>query len=166
MPKFILLAVLLPAICLTGIFFQQEPSGQTLESRETILRALPKGFAWNISSEIEVGDHIVSAITTSDLDGLAVFAPTSNGGYECYSTSYRDKGEIVIETLHASGRNYCISWLNRPELDYVEFEIGTMAASENIRIGVQDLLPVYVDVPAVDYTLHVSYYTTDGTCIE
>ena len=167
MSKIILLAIILPAICLGGIFAGlNTPKGDTLESREAILRELPKGIQWNIASEIELGDCIVSAITSSQKDGLAIFESKQNGGYECLSTSYRDKGQIVTDALYTADRGYRICWLNRAELDYVEITIGTMAASETIRIGVQDLLPVYVDVPNVDHTINISYYTMDGTRID
>jgi len=167
MKKIILPAVLLFALCLAGIFIHlREPAGDAPESREKILRALPKGIAWNISSEVEIDGYIVSAISASGQDGLAVFEPAPNGRYECRGTSYRAGGEIVTTELYTSNTVYHVCWLNRADLDHAELRFETQDGSETIRLAAQDLLPVYTRAPGGDYDLHIEYHTTDGTVVE
>ena len=67
----------------TGTTIFSKPDGYTIQSREQLLKDLPRGFDWEIAVEKEVNSHIVSGIYSRDnKSGIAVFTPFGEKKYK------------------------------------------------------------------------------------
>ena len=58
------------------------PDGSTMESREEILKDIPKGTNWKISTERLLDGYLITGIGSDNgKAGIAVFEPRANGKY-------------------------------------------------------------------------------------
>ncbi|MBQ3181007.1 MAG: hypothetical protein IJB55_06630 [Firmicutes bacterium] len=168
-------AVLAVLVLLIGVviwaLLPGKPDGRTTESREQILRELPKGIDWHIASEVMIGEYIISSVYANRYDGIAVFVPQEGGRYDYQTIYHRDKGQIVLgNSVLIDGRWYLLSWLNRADLDYAEVTFtvdGEAPETQRLDTGDSGLELICVEAPDADsYTASVVYYDNAGNMIE
>ena len=76
------------------------PDGSTMESREEMLKDIPKGTNWKISTErLLDGDLITGIVSDNGKAGIAVFEPRANGKYKLRTSYHRNQEEIIIGGL-------------------------------------------------------------------
>lgn len=110
----IILIVVAIVVCCSALvigLLSDDEDGVTVASREAILQDLPKGIDWQIASEILIDDYLLSSIYSPTKDGVAIFAPQKNGGYEYQSIHYANKGDIVIAHVITNQSYYDIFYL-------------------------------------------------------
>ena len=166
----VLLAVLVLLVgAVIGAVLSGEPDGRTTESREQILRERPGRIDWHISSEMMLGEYIVSCVYAGQYDGIAIFKPQKGGRYDYQTIHYRAKGDIVtLHTLPIDGRSYMLCWLNRADLDYAEVTFTVDGEAPEIqRLDAGELGLICVEEPDADsFTADVVYYDNAGNAIE
>lgn len=170
------LPVIILVIGMVSLLIADDPDGRTPESREQILRELPKGIDWHIPSEssqvvIDNWDYIVHPIYADRYDGIAIFEQEDDGRYGLQTVTYHQKGEIVLcNSLLMGGRSYLFCWLNRADLDYAEVTFtveGEAPETQRLDTGDSGLELICVEAPDADsYTADVVYYDTAGNAIE
>ena len=170
--RIVWLGVLVLLVCAAAyMMLPGEPDGRTVESREEILRELPKGINWHISSEVMIGEYWVCAVYADRYDGIAIFEPREGGRYDYQTITYRSKGDIVLcNSLRMDGRSYLFCWLNRADLDYAEVTFtvdGEAPETQRLDSGESGLELICVEAPDADsYTANVVYYDNAGNAIE
>ncbi len=165
----IIIAVLVIIIVGIAAFsYFGKPDGSTLESREEMLAAFPKGKDWKISIEQKLGDFIISGIYSRDgMSGIAVFEPTGNGKYKLCSREWRDSDDIVISGILIDKIWYDIVWFNGAKTDYAEITYTVDGKEqEAIRHNAKGMEIFINPAPAKDYNLHVVYYDDVGNKYE
>lgn len=166
MKKLLICACALAVLCLAmWLVLPIGPDGRTVQSRQEILRKLPKDIEWTIDSELAVGDMLVAGMHASGLDGLAVFKPQGKGRYACTGTHYREDGEIVTAEVATGQGIYRACWLDRPDAVQADVRLVTDSGEEEFQIPVQGSEIVYFDAPSGDYTMHIRYLLSDGSYI-
>lgn len=157
-------------LCVGYALFQYcfAPDGNTVESREQILKNTPNGTEWNISVEQEFQDYLLCGIYSQNgKSGIAIFEPKYNG-YKLVSREWRDSSdEIIISGFIADGVWYDLIWFNGASTNYAEL---TYTNSENIKTTVSfetaNMEIICNPAPSDDYTLDVVYYDKDANRYE
>lgn len=166
----ILIAVIvLLALCFAAFFFlQSQPDGSTVESREEQLREMPKNLNWNIVSEVELEGYLISAVSTSTQDGIAIFEPKGEGRYQCYSVSYGPRGTIMVDHPLLGDTWYELFWLNQPDLDYLQLTYTIEdVRNDPIQIDAKDGRILYHESPDADsFSIDIVYYDIHGNLYE
>lgn len=170
MNKFLLGALIVIAgvigVC---IYIGSTPTGNTIESRESLLDAsVLQGKEWSIVKEIEIKDYIISAAySINDKSTIAVFKPTSNGGYEFSSSTCRDHDEIIIGEAIINENWYDLVWFNGAQTEYAEM-IYTIDGQKKdpLRYVTTDMNIIYNKNSTKAYTLNVLYYDSNGNKYE
>lgn len=171
MKKKTLTIALILAICFsfwTVYSHRTAPNGKTIESRERILQASPKGADFRIGQEITIKDYIVSTIYSNGHNyGIAVFKQTDKGEYKLYSKTWSNGDKVVLDQIMIDGDFYNVSWLNKKAEKAVytyTFEDGEK--EQIFEFDVEDLLPVYCKAPKSNYNLKVLYYDSENNIYE
>ena len=77
------------------------PDGSTMESREEMLKDIPKGTNWKISTERLLDGYLITGIVSDNgKAGIAVFEPRGNGKYKMQTSYHRNQDEIIILIIH------------------------------------------------------------------
>lgn len=145
------------------------PDGNSLESREELLKDTPKGITWNIAVEQELQDFIVSGIYSSGgKTGIAVFEQEGNR-YKLYSREWRNSSdEIIISGISIDGIWYDLIWFygaetERAELTYTQTDNN---AEKTLTFDTTNMEIICNRAPADNYTPEVIYYDKDGNTYE
>lgn len=169
--KSFLIVVAIVLIAIVGIGTVQyfgEPDGSTLESREELLRGMPKGVVWKIAIEKNMNDHIISGIySKGNLSGIAVFEPVGSDKYKLQTRVIREQDEIIITGSFIGGKWYDLVWFNGAQTDYAEI-IYTIDGHEQELIKHDAKgMDVFVNpAPEKDYSINVVYYDNMGNKYE
>ena len=161
-------AVILLFLCAAIYKYQSIPDGQTIESREQLLKGIPKGAGWQISTEQLLNDYIVSGIYSTDgKNGIAVFEPTGKGRYKLSSREWRESGRIVISGYAADGIWYDLVWFNDAQTQYAEITYTVDGdRQETIKHNSTNMEIFIHEAPAKDYSIDVVYYDSKGNVYE
>lgn len=165
----IIISILILAfIGLSTYMYLSKPDGKTIESREQLLKDMPKGSDWKISLEQEIGDYIVSGVYSSDgKSGIAVFEPIGNGKYKLSSRAWRDNSRIVISGYVFNGTWYDIVWFNGANTEYAEITYTIDGVEQNpIRHETTNMEIFIKAAPAKEYSINVVYYDAEGNIYE
>lgn len=135
--------------------FKKE-DGSTIKSREEILKEQDRFM--HISSEIEIDNYLIGAITSNNKIGISIFEPTTNGNYR-FLMQMLTTEDVVFHTF----KEYDLFWCNKNNLDYAKV-IYTIddVVQEPIIIDVKDYQVSYLKSPAKSYSYQVEYYDKDG----
>lgn len=131
--------------------------GSKLE-RETILKNA-KGNDWKIHSDVKIGSYTVSAVYSSDSEGIAFFEEQNDtaNSIELKYIYSQDKGYSINVPYRIEGEFYQFFWWNSSKLSSAELEYTVNGANlESIKCDAQNLF--YTKVPCDDYKLKVIYY--------
>lgn len=165
----IIACIVISLLVVLAIFqYYLTPKGNSIESREKILRNTPEGTQWNIAVEQKFQDYLLCGIYSNNgKSGVAVFEPNDNG-YKLVSREWRQSSdEIVISGFIIDGVWHDIVWFNGAPTKYAELtytEAGNTPTTINF---VTDNMEIICNpAPADDYTLKVVYYDHDGNTYE
>ncbi len=138
--------------------------GSAREEREELLRGniVPERH-WNIVNETEVEGYLVSAYTSNDKNGLAVFASDKNDGYEFERATTVNTNDVIVTHDFWDTTHYDLIWFNGAQTEYAEV-IYTINGQqqEAIRFDTRDMGIIVNPSPAKDYSIDVIYYDADG----
>lgn len=140
-----------------------EPKGDTIASREAILRSEPKNIPWEIAVEQEWEGHLLCGITAGQRVGIAVFAPDGDG-YELRSRRWMDRPDaIVIHHAMIGETWYDLIWFNGAPTECAELTYTEPGQSpETRRFDTADGAVIGSTTPAGDYALEVRYFDAQG----
>lgn len=145
------------------------PDGNSVKSREQLLKDIPKGVTWNIAIEQELQDLIVSGIYSSGgKTGIAVFEPEGNR-YKLYSREWRNSADrIIITGISIDGIWYDLVWFNGAETEKAELTYTQTGNNieETFTFDTSDMEIICNPAPADNYALDVIYYDKDGNTYE
>ena len=145
------------------------PKGTTIESREQILNAaIQSGENWSIATETEIDGYIISAAYSTDgKASLAIFRPGANGGYEFQTSTNRNADAIIISSVIINQNSYDLVWFNGAQTEYAELLYTIRRQPQDaLKFNTNDMRIIYVQSPAKEYSLSVSYYDRDGNKYE
>lgn len=143
------------------------PTGNTIESREEILRGTPKGTIWNIAVEQEFENYLLCGIYADNgKSGVAVFEPKGKG-YELVSREWRSSSdEIIISGFSIDGDWYDIVWFNGAVTSYAELTYTSEGKTNTLRFETDENQIICNPCETKDYTLKAVYYDNDGNVYE
>lgn len=166
---FLVIGILLIIIIGSPILrYCMRPDGSTMASREEMLKDLPKGTYWTITTERLLDDYLITGIVSDNgKAGIAVFEPRGNGKYKLQTSYHRDVDEIIIGGTLIDDVWYDLVWFNgakteRTEITYTvpnEMSQSTVYSADNSTI-------ICSPAPAKNYTLQVVYYDSEGNRYE
>ncbi len=172
MKKKFILFVLIPLVCIIGVFIFSSnslPKGDTIESREALLdNAISRGNDWSIIKEIEIDDYIIScAYNTTGKTTIAVFEPISDGKYKFSTSTNRDNTDIIIGGAIISAEWYDFVWFNGAQTEYAEI-IYTVngVKKEALKYDTTNMDLICIKNQEKDYSIKVIYYDSEGNRYE
>ena len=165
MKRSLLAAMVVLAVCALGIGiyrYAQTPKGDTVESREELLRGLPGGGQWNIATERDVGNYVISGVYSGSQAGIAVFRRDGGANCKLVSMECRGANDVIISQHVIQDQWYDFIWFNGAAA-YAEVTYSVDGAGND---------PVVFDVtggniicsksPADHYNLKAAYYDGNG----
>lgn len=164
--------ILTAVLCIAAVFlyfFNSNPKGDTITSRERILNnAISKGNEWTISKELELDGYIISgAYSTDNKSTLAVFEPVGNGNYKFKSSTNRNVEEIIISGAAINQEWYDLIWFNGAKTEYAEITYTINGqVQDTLRYNTDDMDIISIKNPEKEYSIHVAYYDNDGNKYE
>ncbi len=168
----LLIAVVLALIivCIFGsmsYYNHSKTDGSTLESREKILDKSGAGFKnqkWTIATEQELDGYIISgAYSTDGKATIAIFEPVGNGKYGFMASENRSSDNIFITNAILDGIPYDLIWFPNAQTEYAEIVYTIDGQSQDaVRYDTADLKLICRNAPAKEYTIHVTYYDSEG----
>lgn len=160
--------VILGIVCLVAIFALSAcsaPKGDTVESREALLnKKIEKGKDWTIVKETIIDDHIVSAACSADeLTTLAVFQPTSEGGYEVSMSTTLPSYLIMMTSTVVAQEDYDLFWVSDPKAVTLEISYTVDgAALEPLTYDVSSGEIIAVQQEGKEIHITACYYDSAG----
>lgn len=168
MKKWMALCAVVLLLC-GGMLFRHTAAlkGDTVESREAILRNRPKNIPWNIAVEQAMEGHLLCGITAGQKTGIAVFTPERDG-YGLLSSRWLDRPDsIVIDHAVMGGKMYDLIWFNGAQTEYAELTYTEPGKRpETLRCDTAGMPVICCEAPAGDYTLQVRYFDAQGNVYE
>lgn len=166
----IIITILLLLFTGYGLFqYLSIPDGNTVESREQLLKDSPKGVSWNIAVEKNFQDFILSGIYSSNgKSGIAVFEPDDDR-YKLVSKEWRDSSdEIIISGFTVNGTWYDLVWFHGAETKTAEltYTQADNNPEETFTFDTSNLEIICNPAPTDNYTLEVVYYDKYGNRYE
>ena len=169
MKKQLLLFIPAIIICALLYFWYSSPKGDTIESRESILdAAISNSESWTIAKEVEIDGYIISAAYSTDHKStLAIFEPTGNGTYQFKTSTNRDSKEIIIGGTSINGIWYDLIWFNGAKTEYAEvtYTVGGQMQS-TLKYNTNNMDIICHPNPEKEYSIHVTYYDSNGNRYE
>lgn len=158
------------AIILAVIFgigavqYFNNPDGSSIESREELLKGIPKGSDWKIATETGMNGYIISGIYSSDgKSGIAVFEPDGEDNYKLYSREWRDNDRIIISGVYIDNIWFDLVWFNGAKTDYAEITYTIDGVRQKPVIHNAKGMEIYIGTaPAKDYSMEVIYHDLEG----
>ncbi len=143
------------------------PDGSTVESREELLKDIPKGTGWKIAVEQSLEDYLVcGTYSTDDKIGIAVFEPVGNGKYKLFSREWRPFDEVIISGVMIAGKWYDIVWFNGATTSYAELTYTYGGKTEKLTFDTEKAQIICNPCDAKEYTLRAVYYDSEGKVYE
>ena len=139
----------------------KKEDGSTIESRENILKE--QDSFMHITSEIELDNYLIGAITSNNKIGISIFESENNGKYR-FLMQLLTTEDVVFHTF----KEYDLFWCNKEDLDYamVTYTVEGIV-QEPIKIDVKDYKVSYLKSPqAKSYSYKVEYYDKNGNVIK
>ena len=144
------------------------PDGSTMESREEMLKDIPKGTNWKISTErLLDGDLITGIVSDNGKAGIAVFEPRGNGKYKLQTSYHRNQDEIIIGGVIIEEEWYDLIWFNGTQTERAEvtYTVTNEASQSTVYLSDNDAIICSL-APFKEYTLHITYYDSEGNKYE
>ena len=144
------------------------PDGSTMDSREEMLKDLPKGTNWKISTERLLDDCLITGIVSDNgKAGIAVFEPRGDGKYKLRTSYYRDQEDIIIGGTLIGDDWYDLIWFNGAQTERAEvtYTVANEASQSTVYLSDNDTIICSL-APFKEYTLHVTYYDSEGNKYE
>ena len=150
-------------------FLNLNSKGDTVASRECILNtAISKGNEWTIVKELEIKYYIISgAYSTDSKSTLAIFEPVGNGTYKFKTSTTRDSKEIIIGGALINGIWYDLIWFNGAKTEYAEITYTVGGQTQNtLKYNTNNMDIICHPNPEKEYSIHVTYYDSNGNRYE
>ena len=144
------------------------PDGSTMESREKMLKDIPKGTNWTIATERLLDDYLITGIVSDNgKAGIAVFEPRGNGKYKLQTSCHRDMDDIIISGTMVGDAWYDLIWFNGTQTERAEvtYTVTNEASQSTVYLSDNDTIICSL-APFKEYTLHVTYYDSEGNKYE
>ena len=169
MKKHLLLFISAIIIFALLYFGYSSPKGDTIESRENLLdAAISNSEGWTIAKEIEIDGYIISAAYSADHKStLAIFEPIGKGRYQFKTSTNRDSKEIIIGGASINGIWYDLIWFNGAKTEYAEVTYIVEGQTQNtLKYNTNNMDIICHPNPEKEYSLHVTYYDSNGNRYE
>ena len=144
------------------------PDGSTMESREKILKDIPKGTNWEISTERLLDGYLITGIVSDNgKSGIAVFEPRGKGEYKLQTFYHREMDDVIITGTMIDDAWYDLVWFNGAQTERAEvtYTVTNEASQSTVYLLDNDTIICSL-APFKDYTLHVTYYDIEGNKYE
>ncbi len=166
---FLVLGIIL--IMLIGspiISYCMRPNGSTMESREQMLKDLPKDTNWTIVTERLLDGYLITGIVSDNgKAGIAVFEPKGDGKYKLSTSYHRDWDDVIIGGTLIGDVWYDLVWFNGAQTERAEvtYTVPNEASQSTVYLSDNDTI-ICSPSPFENYTLHVIYYDSEGNKYE
>ena len=102
-----------------------------------------------------------------DSAGIAVFEPRGDGKYKLRTSYYRDQEDIIIGGTLIGDDWYDLIWFNGAQTERAEvtYTVVNEASQSTVYLSDNDTIICSL-APFKEYTLHVTYYDSEGNKYE
>jgi len=169
--KYLFFATAILLIIVVGgpiLGYCMRPDGSTMESREKMLNDLPKGTNWTIATERLLDGYLITGIVSDNgKAGIAVFEPRGNGKYKLQTSYHRNQDDIIIGGVMIEEEWYDLIWFNGVQTERAEvtYTVTNEASQSTVYLSDNDTI-ICSPTPFKEYTLHVTYYDSEGNKYE
>lgn len=161
-------SVIVLSLASLAFWYGTRPDGSTMESREAMLKDLPKGTNWTIATERLLDGYLITGIVSDNgKAGIAVFEPRGNGKYKLQTSYCRDEDDIIIGGTVIGDVWYDLVWFNGAKTESTEITYTVPnEMSQSTVYSVDNSTIICSPAPAKDYTMYVAYYDSEGNKYE
>lgn len=160
--KIYLLGVIL-AVILFGVVSCTEADCSTIRHREQYLNQLEHLNNVRIISETMIDNYVISGyISSNENYGIAIFEPVYKEKYKFQGNINGGENEILFSTVIINNVFYDLFWTNKLDIDTAQITYYIDSEIETYKLDAGNEKILYLQAPAKDYDVYVTFIDKNG----